>query len=73
MEYVCGLAELDIEKVYKINPEFMRPADVPYLKGDYTKAKNKLGWEPKDNWETLLEAMYKHDFTKASREVYTYR
>ena len=73
LEYVCGLAELDIEKVYKINPEFMRPADVPYLRGDYTKAKNKLGWEPKDNWEDLLEAMYRHDFKKASREVYTYR
>ena len=73
LEYVCELAELDIDNVYRINPEFMRPADVPYLRGDYTKAKNKLGWEPKENWQSLLELMYKHDFRKSAREVYTYR
>ena len=32
--------------VFTLGERFMRPADVPDLKGDITKAKRKLGWEP---------------------------
>ena len=62
-----------MDEVYKINPKFMRPAEVPYLCGDPSKAKKVLGWRPQHNWKSLLELMYKSDYRTAAREVYTYR
>ena len=43
------------EIVVKVDERFFRPAEVESLQGDYTKAKNKLGWEPKT---TLEEASF---------------
>ena len=51
----------------------MRPAEVPYLCGDPTKAKNILGWEPKKTWMELLREMYEHDLNTHMRDVYIYR
>jgi len=39
------------------NPLYMRPAEVPHLKGDPTKAKTKLGWEPKTSFGELIDMM----------------
>jgi len=36
----------DWEPYIKQDPRFMRPAEVDVLRGDYTKAKEQLGWEP---------------------------
>tara|TARA_R100000995_G_scaffold84201_1_gene62183 strand:- start:599 stop:1663 length:1065 start_codon:yes stop_codon:yes gene_type:complete len=43
------------------DPEFYRPAEVDYLRGDCSKAKNKLGWEPKNSFEDLAKMMVDHD------------
>ncbi len=40
-----------------IDPEFYRPSEVPYLKGDCSKAIKKLGWRPKYNLEGLVRLM----------------
>lgn len=40
-----------------IDPEFYRPSEVDYLRGDCTKAKNKLGWQPNYNLEGLIKLM----------------
>ena len=40
-----------------IDPAFYRPSEVDYLRGDCSKAKNKLGWEPKYNLEELVKLM----------------
>jgi GDPmannose 4,6-dehydratase len=40
-----------------IDPEFYRPSDVDFLKGDYSKAKAKLGWEPEYSLEQLIQLM----------------
>lgn len=40
-----------------IDPEFFRPSEVDYLRGDCTKAKNKLGWKPRYNLEGLVKLM----------------
>jgi GDPmannose 4,6-dehydratase len=37
---------------------------VPLLLGDPSKAKKKLGWEPRINFEKLVEMMYESDFAK---------
>jgi GDPmannose 4,6-dehydratase len=39
------------------DPEFYRPAEVDYLRGDSSKAKTKLGWVPKHNLEQLIALM----------------
>lgn len=43
------------------DPEFYRPAEVDYLRGDNTKARTVLGWEPKHSFEDLVELMVSHD------------
>jgi GDPmannose 4,6-dehydratase len=60
LEYVCSLADLSIDDVYVVDPRFMRPSDVPFLKGNAAKMKS-LGWEPEYDWKRLLKEMYEHD------------
>lgn len=43
------------------DPEFYRPAEVDYLRGDASKAKDKLGWTPRHSFEDLVKMMVKHD------------
>ena len=43
------------------DPEFYRPAEVDYLRGDNTKATSKLGWQPRHSFADLVELMVKHD------------
>ena len=43
--------------VIKVNDRYFRPAEVESLLGDATKAKEKLGWEPKISFDQLVEDM----------------
>ena len=43
------------------DPEFYRPAEVDYLRGDNTKATTKLGWEPRHSFEDLVKLMVDYD------------
>tara|TARA_Y100001937_G_scaffold123923_2_gene187723 strand:+ start:3300 stop:4304 length:1005 start_codon:yes stop_codon:yes gene_type:complete len=43
------------------DPEFYRPAEVDYLRGDCSKANNELGWTPKNTFEDLVKLMVEHD------------
>ena len=57
-----GLNEVGIDKlskktVIRVDPKYFRPAEVETLLGDATKAKQKLGWEPKISFEQLVEDM----------------
>ncbi len=40
-----------------VNPDFYRPAEVNYLRGDSTKALMELGWKPEISFESLVEEM----------------
>ena len=40
---------------------YMRPAEVPYLRGNYGLANDKLGWKPKTSFKELVEIMVNHD------------
>lgn len=47
---------------YVIRDEkFLRPAEVDYLRGDYSKAKNTFGWEPKIKFEDMVKSMVMND------------
>lgn len=43
------------------NPKFNRPAEVDYLIGDYSKAKQELGWTPKTSFKELVDMMVTSD------------
>ena len=47
--------------IIEIDEKYYRPAEVDILLGDYTKAKNVLGWEPKVKFEELVRIMMSHD------------
>jgi len=48
----------------EINPRYFRPAEVDILIGDYSKAKEKLGWQPKTEFEELARMMARSDYEK---------
>lgn len=45
----------------RIDPRLYRPTEVELLLGDATKARDKLGWEPKVTFEQLVDRMMRHD------------
>ncbi len=45
-------------------PEYMRPAEVDFLSGDATKAKEKLGWQPKTSFPELVRMMVESDIER---------
>lgn len=47
----------DWSRLVYIDPEFIRPFEVPFLCGDSTKARTKLGWEPKVDFAGLVTMM----------------
>jgi len=48
--------------------KYFRPNEVHHLLGDPTKAKTKLGWEPKTDFESLVTMMVNHDVLEAKKE-----
>ena len=54
--------------VIKIAPRFFRPSEVDSLIGDASKAKEKLGWEPKISIKEMIEEMIKADKNDAIKE-----
>lgn len=52
---------LDWQKYVKTDKRLMRPADVPELRGDATKAKQKLGWKSEVTFEELVKMMVRAD------------
>jgi GDPmannose 4,6-dehydratase len=54
--------------VIEIDPKYFRPTEVDLLLGDPTKAKVKLGWEPKVTFEGLVNMMVDADLELAERE-----
>ncbi|WP_107773431.1 GDP-mannose 4,6-dehydratase [Nocardioides sediminis] len=51
----------DWRRYVRQDPRFMRPAEVDLLIGDSTKARTKLGWEPKVGFEELVAMMVDAD------------
>ena len=52
---------LDWQKYVEIDPRYFRPAEVDLLIGDASKAKRKLGWEPKTKFADLVKLMVDAD------------
>ena len=48
----------------KVDSMYFRPAEVDYLRGDYSKAKKILGWEPKISFKELVKEMVEKELQK---------
>ena len=59
-------AGLDWQEYVKVDPAFIRPAEVDLLIGDPAKAKAKLGWEPSVDFRGLVEMMVDSDLDALS-------
>ena len=60
---------LDPADYVSLDPRFLRPAEVDHLIGDPTKAREKLGWEPKTSFRELIEMMVDADLELLSSGV----
>jgi GDPmannose 4,6-dehydratase len=52
---------LDPDEYVEIDPKYYRPSEVDHLLGDASKAKEKLGWEPRVRFKELVELMVDAD------------
>ncbi|HDP25157.1 MAG TPA: GDP-mannose 4,6-dehydratase [Deltaproteobacteria bacterium] len=52
-----------------VDPRYFRPTEVETLLGNPSKAKEKLGWEPKITFEELIAEMVEHDIAEAKRDL----
>lgn len=69
LETAFGIVGLNYEDYVVIDPRFVRPAEVDILLGDPSKAKKKLGWEPKVSFEQMIEMMIEEDFRRVKAEI----
>ncbi|HEY5616553.1 MAG TPA: GDP-mannose 4,6-dehydratase [Vicinamibacterales bacterium] len=66
VESAFGYAGLDWEKHVRVDPAFIRPAEVDHLVGDASKARRVLGWEPKVEFDRLVGMMVDADVARLS-------
>jgi len=60
---------LDVDEHLEIDPKYYRPSEVDVLLGDASKAKERLGWEPKVRFKELVELMVDADVTALSDQL----
>ena len=70
-----GINEVGINRnnkkvVIKINKNYYRPTDVNILKGDFSRAKKELEWEPKTTLNNLIKLMVNADLEKINKRRY---
>ena len=56
-ETVFSKLNLDYRDYVVQNPKYMRPEELKYLKGDPSKAKEILGWEPEYTFSSMIDEM----------------
>jgi GDPmannose 4,6-dehydratase len=61
LKVAFDVVNLNWEDYVEVDPELVRPAEVDFLLGDSTKAREKLGWKPRVSFEELIQMMVEHD------------
>ncbi len=56
-DYVFSKLELDYKKYVVQNPKYMRPEELPYLRGDSSKLRSTFDWKPEYTFEALMDEM----------------
>ena len=57
-------AGLDWQEYVKVDPKFVRPAEVDVLRADASRARKELGWTPKVSFEQLVQMMVDADLER---------
>lgn len=68
LDKAAGFLDMDWKSVVEFDPRYLRPAEVDYLLGDPTKAKQAFGWEPEVSFDQLVKMMVDSDMMKAQQE-----
>jgi GDPmannose 4,6-dehydratase len=61
LDRAFGIVGLNWQDYVEIDPRYFRPTEVDLLIGDYSKAKEKLGWSPKTSFDELVKLMVMGD------------
>jgi len=64
-----GLDAATGKAIVCIDPRYFRPAEVDTLLGDASKARRKLGWEPRILFEELIREMVMADLREAEKDA----
>lgn len=70
LEKVFSQLEIPWQDYVEIDPYYFRPTEVDNLLGDASKAKSRLKWTPKTNFDELVTLMVEHDLDLAEREAH---
>ena len=70
----AGIEEKGIDQatgkvLVEVDPRYFRPTEVELLLGDASKAKEKLGWQPKTTLQALCAMMVKEDIITAEKDI----
>jgi GDPmannose 4,6-dehydratase len=57
LDVAFGALDLDWQKYVELDPRYLRPTEVDHLRGDMSKARAKLGWQPKVTFAELIRRM----------------
>jgi GDPmannose 4,6-dehydratase len=68
LDEVFGCLDLDWEEYVEIDQRYFRPSEVDLLLGDPTRAREKLGWQPKVTFAGLARLMVDNDMQRAREE-----
>jgi GDPmannose 4,6-dehydratase len=56
------------QTLVRVDPRYFRLTEVDFLKGNPTKARLKLGWEPRVSFGELVKMMVQEDLKEAERD-----
>jgi len=68
-ETVFGYLDLDYRDYIFQNPKYMRPEELPYLRGDSTKIRTILGWQPTYTFQSLMKEMVDYWMNKLKTDT----
>lgn len=69
VERAFACVDLDWREYVEVDPSLFRPAEVNTLRGDATKARNMLGWEPTVTFPQLVKMMVDVDLERVRHEI----
>jgi len=69
LELAFARVGLDYRDHVEVAQDLLRPADVFHLRGDSTKARKRLGWEPRISFEQMVAMMVDNDLDLLSRAI----
>ena len=70
-EFLDATAEflgIDWHSYVRVDPRYLRPSEVDYLRGDASKMERDFGWRPKTTFPELVRLMAEHDLDRAQQE-----